>query len=564
MNETAENTVFLAVSSGIFNRNGYNGVEENKAEAVKWFRKSAEQGDPSGQFSLGQLYQRGIGVEQDIEEAIKWIRKAAEQEEVDAQFLLARLYSQEDNMEEAIKWLRKAAEQDEAEAQYLLGLFYYAGEGVDKDMKEAAKWWQRAAELEHPEAQFHLGYCYLTGVSVNADASKAIKWLEKSAEQENATAQFDLGMCYLRGEGVIKDKAKALKWLQSAEQEYKPAQRVLGAHAETSEMTKKTDRSFMTFAVPYGALENVVFSPDGRFVVASGCAGDIYLWDVNSRDPASKNLHDRSVSLECHRRVLNGLYFSKDGKSFFSGGDDGKVYRWDTTSSKLLERYLDVEQPWNNINGHGIHTIALSANEEWLAASGFFPETGACFVVWNLKTKNLCGKKLFTDKDSRVYYATSIAFSPDNRSLLVTGGNDVRLYELENDGTIGDYESLDFGFEDCSYNGTFSPSGRWIMVTSDDKTVKVWDIVGKKLYKTFDHPDEVRQAVFSPDERLVLTGCHDGTARLWNLETGHEVCQFEGHTDSIEYGVAFSPKGDMIATASYDGTVKLWKVPCEE
>jgi len=212
-----------------------------------------------------------------------------------------------------------------------------------------------------------------------------------------------------------------------------------------------------------------------------------------------------------------------------------------------------------------------------LAASGELSnaEKSSSFVVWNLKTKNLCGKKEFIGGEFEChsrgkhfqqgqYVATSVAFSPDNRYIVATGGNEVHLYEFGSDGEVGDHTTIAFGFEDFTYCGTFSPSGRWIMATSDDKTVRVWDVANNKLYQRFDHPDKVRQAVFSPDERLVLTGCHDGTARLWNLETGDAICCFEGHADQIEYGVAFSTKGDLIATGSYDKTVKIWRVPAKK
>ena len=61
--------------------------------------------------------------------------------------------------------------------------------------------------------------------------------------------------------------------------------------------------------------------------------------------------------------------------------------------------------------------------------------------------------------------------------------------------------------------------------------------------------------------RLILSGCHDGIARLWDFETGNEVYCFEGHTAKIERGVAFSPNGDLIATGANDKTVKIWRVP---
>ena len=55
------------------------GVEQDDAEAVKWYRLAAEQGDADAQASLGWMYASGRGVEQDDAEAVKWYRLAAEQ-----------------------------------------------------------------------------------------------------------------------------------------------------------------------------------------------------------------------------------------------------------------------------------------------------------------------------------------------------------------------------------------------------------------------------------------------------------------------------------------------------
>ena len=41
--------------------------------------KAAEQGDAEAQTSLGLMYDNGKGVPQDYAEAVKWYRKAAEQ-----------------------------------------------------------------------------------------------------------------------------------------------------------------------------------------------------------------------------------------------------------------------------------------------------------------------------------------------------------------------------------------------------------------------------------------------------------------------------------------------------
>ena len=52
------------------------GVPKDDAEAVKWYRKTAEQGDATAQYaqySLGVCYANGTGVPQDLVNSYKWI-----------------------------------------------------------------------------------------------------------------------------------------------------------------------------------------------------------------------------------------------------------------------------------------------------------------------------------------------------------------------------------------------------------------------------------------------------------------------------------------------------------
>ena len=64
-----------------------NGVAQNAAKAVKWYRNSAEQGNAEAQYNLGLCYYHGEGVDQDYAEAVKWYRKAAEQGGVHPMYL---------------------------------------------------------------------------------------------------------------------------------------------------------------------------------------------------------------------------------------------------------------------------------------------------------------------------------------------------------------------------------------------------------------------------------------------------------------------------------------------
>jgi len=46
-------------------------------EAVKWYRKAAEQNDAEAQFNLGNCYANGDGVAKDEVEAVNWFHSAA-------------------------------------------------------------------------------------------------------------------------------------------------------------------------------------------------------------------------------------------------------------------------------------------------------------------------------------------------------------------------------------------------------------------------------------------------------------------------------------------------------
>ena len=89
-------------------------TREDYQTAFKLWLPSAEQGNASAQFNLGNMYRRGQGVKQD-------------------------------NFE-AVKWYRKAAEQGNAKAQVLLGLAYLLGKGVQFNKSLAKEWFYKACD----------------------------------------------------------------------------------------------------------------------------------------------------------------------------------------------------------------------------------------------------------------------------------------------------------------------------------------------------------------------------------------------------------------------------------
>ena len=73
------------------------------------------------------------------------------------------------------------------------------------------------------------------------------------------------------------------------------------------------------------------------------------------------------------------------------------------------------------------------------------------------------------------------------------------------------------------------------------------------------HKDGVSALDFSPDGKSVVTASHDGTAAVWETETGKKVHSLVGHQGAV-YGAAFSADGEHVATAGRDGLVLVWDV----
>jgi TPR repeat protein len=60
----------------MFYRDGTD-VPQDKAEAMRWFRKASDQGNADAQYFLGWMYHIGDGMPPDEADAVRWWRKSA-------------------------------------------------------------------------------------------------------------------------------------------------------------------------------------------------------------------------------------------------------------------------------------------------------------------------------------------------------------------------------------------------------------------------------------------------------------------------------------------------------
>ena len=222
------------------------GLARNEAEATKWYLKAAGQNLAVAQYNLGVCYRDGQGVTKDEEEAAIWFRKAADQNLAVAQYNLGVCYDNGQGVpkdySKALKWYRKAADSNLAYAQCNLGAHYEQGAGVPKDGAEAAQWYRKAAEQDYALAQYNLGACYATGTGVAKDDAEAVKWYRRAASQDLAVAQCNLGVCYANGQGVPKDDVQAAEcFRRAAEQNDSEAQYNLGSFYYNGQGVRQND-----------------------------------------------------------------------------------------------------------------------------------------------------------------------------------------------------------------------------------------------------------------------------------------------------------------------------------
>lgn len=288
-----------------------------------------------------------------------------------------------------------------------------------------------------------------------------------------------------------------------------------------------------------------------------------------------------------HAGNINDLSFWPDGKRFVTGGRDGFFRIWEIDSGeKILEvPFGDTRRTTCCSDGRGLavcahngkamvydfHDQHLRETHEFHLGNRVgafeFSSDGQYLVVSALNQ----AIRLIDPKSGRVARefhghngdALDAAMSRDGMWLATSGlGESVSIWNLAADRNEFSKTYVGPFLKDVEY----SPSGKYVAMAMgfntngaryDDQTVKLWNTTTRDFVPGFrGHTDWLTGVAIDPQERWVLSGSLDKTARLWSFPDGRPGPVLMAPTPVME--VAFTEKGDTAVTVESDGSLRTW------
>ena len=170
------------------------GVKQDVAKGIEFLKKSANENYQPAMLTLGNIYQNGHhNIPVDWNEAAKWYQKSADLGNPQGEFRLAELYYNQDNPgydpKKAFPLFLKIAktkQQDNCnctEAASYIGYMYLNGEGTEKNFQQALHWLRIAANAGDTTAMHNLAEMYREGYGIKKDLNRARKLYQQACDE---------------------------------------------------------------------------------------------------------------------------------------------------------------------------------------------------------------------------------------------------------------------------------------------------------------------------------------------------------------------------------------------
>jgi eukaryotic-like serine/threonine-protein kinase len=277
------------------------------------------------------------------------------------------------------------------------------------------------------------------------------------------------------------------------------------------------------FASTTGRMWSAAFAPDGKTIVTTDDQS-AQVWDATSY---------RRLFTVTHGDTVYDALYSPDGRQLVTAGGDGTVGVWDAANGSLV-RTLSSD-------GRKLRYDLLAASPDGKLIAAIDVK-GEAVHVWDAGT-GVPRADLPADASG----FPGVAFSADSRWLVATGGDEVRVFDVQTWSkvlTVPHVRRMDL-----------DPTGPRLVTGSLGGDSSIWEIPsGVRIRHLREIGESIDRVAFSPDGALVATATADGAEQVWSASTGALQSQFNARRSKI-LAVEFDRTSRLLLSAGADGTV---------
>lgn len=141
-----------------------------------------------------------------------------------------------------------------------------------------------------------------------------------------------------------------------------------------------------------------------------------------------------------------------------------------------------------------------------------------------------------------------LCITPDKKYLAAAGRHVVRLYDIKSSNP-----SPIMVFEGHSNNITavaFHVDTKWMVTSSEDTTVKVWDTRTGIIQRNYAHSHPVNDVVIHPNQGEIVTADRGGNVRIYDLGSDKCTHQLIPAEDVSVSSVSVANDGSLLAAGN--------------